>query len=193
MAFLLCGEFWWLKWSAGSWFRRHSPLNAALCNNEELESGNQMRKISRSSFLHKIILPNAIAFGTLLIFIVMLPSLTENSANLVFLMLFIVSGFVLKRYFKNTVLDEVYDCGNHLKVWNNSEFYIIDFKDIVHARYITRASGQYTVNLLLRDGTFSGKSVNFIAKRSKGFINKKHKGVTDFIERIDKVKFHGLG
>ncbi|EMN7216889.1 hypothetical protein WB841_004706 [Vibrio vulnificus] len=80
-----------------------------------------------------------------------------------------------------------------MKVWNNSEFYIIDLKDIVHAQYITRAGNLFTVNLLLRDGTFRGKSVSFSAKRSKGFINKKHKGVADFIERIDKVKFHGLG
>ncbi|EGQ8028735.1 TPA: hypothetical protein I7745_22060 [Vibrio vulnificus] len=152
-----------------------------------------MRKISRSPFLFKIILPNAIVFGALLIFIAMLPSLTENSVNLVFLMLLIVSGFASKRHFKNTILDEVYDCGNHLKVWNNSEFYIIDLKDIVHAQYITRAGNLFTVNLLLRDGTFRGKSVSFSAKRSKGFINKKHKGVADFIERIDKVKFHGLG
>ncbi|CAH8192894.1 hypothetical protein [Vibrio aestuarianus] len=152
-----------------------------------------MRKISRSPFLPKIALPNAIVFGTLLIFIAMLPSLTENLVNLVFLMLFIVLGFALKRYFKNTVLDEVYDCGNHLKVWNNSEFYIIDFKDIVHAQHITWTGGMFTVNLLLRDGTFRGKSLSFVAKRSKGFFNKKHKGVTDFIERIDKVKFHGLG
>ncbi|EPA0961124.1 hypothetical protein ACQZVH_004550 [Vibrio parahaemolyticus] len=182
-----------VKVVCGSTVLRASHLNWALCNNEKLGSGNQMRKISRSPFLFKIILPNAIVFGALLIFIAMLPSFTENSVNLVFLMLFIVLGFALKRHFKNTILDEVYDCGNHLKVWNSSEFYIIDFKDIVHAQYITRAGNLFMVNLLLRDGTFRGKSVNFSAKRSKGFINKKHKGVTDFIERIDKVKFHGLG
>ncbi len=35
MAFLVCGEFWWLKLSAEAWFLRHSPLNAALVANEE--------------------------------------------------------------------------------------------------------------------------------------------------------------
>ncbi|BAC94542.1 hypothetical protein [Vibrio vulnificus YJ016] len=30
MAFLVCSEFWWLKWSAESWFMRHSPLNAGI-------------------------------------------------------------------------------------------------------------------------------------------------------------------
>ncbi len=30
VAFLACGGFGWLKWSAETWFRRHSPLNAAL-------------------------------------------------------------------------------------------------------------------------------------------------------------------
>ncbi len=35
MAFLVCGEFWWLKWLAEGWFMRHSPLNAALCLSEK--------------------------------------------------------------------------------------------------------------------------------------------------------------
>ncbi len=31
VAFLVYSEFWWWKWSAETWFMRHSPLNAALC------------------------------------------------------------------------------------------------------------------------------------------------------------------
>ncbi len=36
MAFSVCGDFWWLRCSAETWFMRHSPLNAALAKLSKL-------------------------------------------------------------------------------------------------------------------------------------------------------------
>jgi hypothetical protein len=98
----------------------------------------------------------------------------------------LVIGFVLMKFLVFDLVDEVYDCGDHLLVKNGGKEERVFLSNIVNISFQNFTNPQ-RLTLTLRQPGILGKEITFMPKTRMMFF-KRNPLVDELIERVDRAR-----
>lgn len=149
-----------------------------------------MKKISsKSTFVHKKIFP-CFWFGFLVVFLIigLKTGAAKNDVGFLLVPAFMaVFGFFIMKKLIWDLVDEVFDCGDHLLVKNKGTEERIDFRSIMNVSYALYTNPP-RVTLTIRSSSGQpSRDISFTPPFRFNFFSKDPL-IQDLIERIDRAR-----
>jgi len=150
-----------------------------------------MKKISANTILAKKAFPIFwFGFlGTMAIVALFSGHFKKDPASLIAPILMSGFGYYMMKYFVFNLMDNVYDCGDHLVVVNKKQTDKIYLKDIINISYIGHSNPGQVILKLRKESAF-GTEVAFSPKKQFTLnLFSKNKIIEELILRVDNLRF----